>query len=350
MNSRKGLIAPGQLGTTNYGIFHGIDTTLNYIALSCTDAEEIQNLVLDPHLSLGSYTHYFWHCAGVQQDALVISSSCSVFSPSDFTHTPPRIIWTPISTSTWSSIRNRTQLEAFRQNLILRGTCSSQLFIRVINDPAARMDVPAFCGRDWVRRPSPVSSRSDLESESFTLIMLSLIMSDNFPNTSLYYGGTIPPANCYPPPMGFSISLLGADVDDGLLRELVLVTGSGGFNFITCTGSVTNKLSFEFYFQPFTLELWIGMAITFLAVLFAFISISVVRKVERAPHELWFFIYGTILDNCPPVRSKLEGQWIFRYVLCPFLLAIVVLNNAYRGIVTTELTALNWISETRAVC
>jgi len=123
------------------------------------------------------------------------------------------------------------------------------------------------------------------------------------------------------------------------------------WNFVTCDG-VGEYLSFNFYSQPYDTYSWI----TFITMILVIIPITVfcLYKVGNPPPLGWVqelnIVVDTIIFNIsltleisPNMHSRISkathyfGQ--INFVLGIWALMSIILVNAYKGIVTTELTA-----------
>jgi len=131
----------------------------------------------------------------------------------------------------------------------------------------------------------------------------------------------------------------------------ILPTGDSFMNFVTCDGVLTST-AFRFYVNPYDTFSWISIAVvTFLflptSVLILFKLRSMVptsgAQLLNLFAETLFFNISLALEispNIPAILAKLErGFEAITRMLGLWALLSIILVNAYKGIVTTELTA-----------
>jgi len=128
-------------------------------------------------------------------------------------------------------------------------------------------------------------------------------------------------------------------------------TGDRYMTFVTCDG-VIQYTGFSFYLAPYDLSSWITFtAFTFFLIPSTVFLLYQTRKVVNSFRTVElklifstiFFNVSLVLENgpiVPPVLAKLShGLKSFNWMLSIWALMSVILVNAYKGIVTTELTA-----------
>jgi len=131
---------------------------------------------------------------------------------------------------------------------------------------------------------------------------------------------------------------------------LLVITGKTFANFATCDG-VTQKVSFQFYANPYDQACWIFYLSTVVFILPLFVVLMQHTHLQKAAyvhlytHITEFCVFST-MNICPDI--PVEYTRFFRretiIVLGLWLVATVTLGNAYKGIVSSDLTAPYFIT------
>jgi len=133
--------------------------------------------------------------------------------------------------------------------------------------------------------------------------------------------------------------------------QIIIPTGSKFMRFVTCDG-VRSKLGFSLYITPYDSWSWIGILSFVFLIIPSFvyflykwrppIGLSMMDEVKFILNTLWFDV-SLVLENgptIPHILSRLStGETSINWMLCIWALMSIILVNAYKGIVTTELTA-----------
>jgi len=127
----------------------------------------------------------------------------------------------------------------------------------------------------------------------------------------------------------------------GITHQLLTVhssilVGSKTHNFITCDGWTSGGVSFIGYLNPYQPAAWIAGIASFGLTVLAF-NVMWPKLAKEVSFTMLLVSY--LLENSSGVFSKLATLQSFRCAVGGILLTVVVLSNAYRGIVTTDLTA-----------
>jgi hypothetical protein len=107
------------------------------------------------------------------------------------------------------------------------------------------------------------------------------------------------------------------------------------YNFITCDGA-QDYLSFNAYASPFLGSLWAGIVITSLITLLFLIAFVQYKHITAS---IMLLIPSVFFEQPPQFSARLLKHRSFKFLLISLLLAVTVLTNSYKSVVTTDLTA-----------
>jgi len=119
--------------------------------------------------------------------------------------------------------------------------------------------------------------------------------------------------------------------------SLLLSTFVNDFNFVSCDGWRREFNSFTVYFRPFPLEVWTALLFA-LSVLSA-LGVWFVRNF-KLPDTPWMVFYAVVLETGAHVSKKIQSTRVFSTVMLPLFFACMILSQGYKGILTTDLTAV----------
>jgi len=133
-------------------------------------------------------------------------------------------------------------------------------------------------------------------------------------------------------------------------RDLLVITGTTSTNFATCDG-VVQKVSFQFYVNPYDQTCWIIYLSTVLFILPLFVVLIQHQDLSKAAYAQLYthiaeFCVFNAMDICPDIPDKYKMHFKRETILILglWLVANVTLGNAYKGIVTSDLTAPYFIT------
>ncbi len=110
-----------------------------------------------------------------------------------------------------------------------------------------------------------------------------------------------------------------------------------GYNFLTCY--YYNYRSWQYYLEPFQLELWIVL-ISYLTLLAIYLHVTlVVRNQYKSNFSPYFFVYSTMLEYAYGVFSYIFELPTMQILIGMWLLLSCIFTNAYKGIAITGVTA-----------
>ncbi|CAG7717301.1 unnamed protein product [Allacma fusca] len=107
--------------------------------------------------------------------------------------------------------------------------------------------------------------------------------------------------------------------------------------FFTCYG-IKSDFIYEIYRRPFQINLWIFI-LGFLIFTAGFLQIGL-NPQRHSRYQVSMLAINTLLEQVDLDRSGIPSNKKFRMVMLTWLLTSVVLSNAYKGIITSDLTAL----------
>jgi hypothetical protein len=147
------------------------------------------------------------------------------------------------------------------------------------------------------------------------------------------------PAYTYPPSLHLDADFVLYPQFEGKLPTPFFLTGSRSFNFITCNGAYI-EITFYEYLTPFRPIAWYFILGT-VPVLSLFLT--VISGGVQLPRffSLTFILASNAIDQGRAFSSKVTKahRLIFNALFMLWLLALIVLSNGYKGIVTTDLMA-----------
>lgn len=117
--------------------------------------------------------------------------------------------------------------------------------------------------------------------------------------------------------------------------SILLVTKINGYSYLSCYAD--KYISFQFYLAPFKPAMWSVLIISFFMVI-SVLSLSIKWKRDRFSTPAWLYAFGTLLAQCYVPGRKIEIPY-FRIVFSVWCLMLVILSNAYTGLITTELNS-----------
>jgi len=126
---------------------------------------------------------------------------------------------------------------------------------------------------------------------------------------------------------------------DYLLKLSYLITlESYSHSFLTCYHEPL--VTFEFYLDPFHVELWIAFIVSglLLSVSLYFTINHVFGKDKYKSLSLLLFLLATVSDDSCDLPEAIQQNVAVRIMLSPWYLSTVVIVNAYIGLVISSLT------------
>jgi hypothetical protein len=118
----------------------------------------------------------------------------------------------------------------------------------------------------------------------------------------------------------------------------IVAIGVEGQKFLTCYHE--ERISFRFYVDPFSANLWVTLVLTsLLMAVLLHIFIVKFQKSKVGTFSPYFFIISTITDDNSGMPRELGREPVIRIGLGPWFLMTVVIVNAYVGLVITGLTS-----------
>lgn len=118
--------------------------------------------------------------------------------------------------------------------------------------------------------------------------------------------------------------------------EILIMTGVGGYSFLTCYSK--EAITFDFYTTPFQPELWYGLLLSYVS-LSLLLSLWLFWKKIKSSFCPWLYVLGALLEDGVPILGKLEKNSVFRLVFGCWILICVLLTNCYNGLMIIGLNS-----------
>ncbi|OXA39441.1 hypothetical protein Fcan01_25745 [Folsomia candida] len=124
-------------------------------------------------------------------------------------------------------------------------------------------------------------------------------------------------------------------IDSSNKESTMIATTINGYKYLSCYAD--NYVSFQLYFAPFQPVMWLVLIISLFMVI-CVLSLSIKWRRDKFSTPAWLYTFGTLLAQCYVPGRKVEIPY-FRIVFSIWCLMLVILSNAYTGLITTELNS-----------
>jgi len=271
-----------------------------------------------------------------------ISCVTAPADPSPFEHGPPIYHLTP---STFYAVhelfsqQNLNDLDFF-VNSVKREYCGN---FKIEIQSMVRRKLPVLLsrfGNEHQILDQLETTETEEDEEDLRKIMLASILLKDKPNTtvSYYYINTSDPeGSAYNQFNGF-VYFPKIRIDFQARQpfgsnQIYYPIESTGFNFIACD-EIGIPYSIDAYLKPFQTNLWISFSIFFVFVL----PLAVYFLADKKLRPIFIFL-SYLIEQTLPIPKKLGSLRTYSILIGHLGLILVLLTNAYKGIVTTDLLA-----------
>jgi len=119
----------------------------------------------------------------------------------------------------------------------------------------------------------------------------------------------------------------------GLSRYILL--NSEPIEFLTCF-TYNPHLSFDFYWKPFSLDIWKTLAVFFI-ILSGLLHLYVGKCHSNFDFQTWLFYFRYLVDDPVSIPLKLENSLPFLYLAYPWIAVSVIFTVLYSSMLISEL-------------
>lgn len=123
-------------------------------------------------------------------------------------------------------------------------------------------------------------------------------------------------------------------------RDVTMIyTDFEGYQFLSC--HTEPYITFQFYFTPFQVELWIvlGIMLGTIIVVTTLVHHFWFVKESKPAFAAWLFVLASLFEEGSVVPGRIERMTFFRLCLGIWCLMSVILTNGYNGIMIYELNS-----------